>query len=206
MAEAQSFPSKSDQGHQGQGPRAHRLTGSISRLTWWSWWRFRLDKAKPRYSLPLGFSLSSSSPIYLFLSLNYIGPRLHQICSLSSVVVAWTWVLVWVLTMGALAMWWIWLFGVFRFNFWLIWFSDLDGGFVMVLVDSVNTGTASHSTTPEQRYTTFCGTVYGIGIYYTASCGMVSKYPKNRTVYTSTQDGFFYTTLCLRGGDRKSVV
>jgi hypothetical protein len=70
----------------------------------------------------------------------------------------------------------------------------------MVLVDSVNTSTASHRTTPEQRYTTFCGTVYGIGIYYTASCGMVSKYPKNRTVYTSTQDGFFCTTLCLRGG------
>jgi hypothetical protein len=68
MAEAQSFPSESDQGHQGQGPRAHHLTGSVSRLMWWSWWRFRLNKAKPHYSLPLGFSLSLSSPISLSLS------------------------------------------------------------------------------------------------------------------------------------------
>jgi hypothetical protein len=68
MAEAQSFAFESDQGHQGQGPRAHRLTGSVSHLTWWSWWRFWLDKAKPRCSLPLSFSLSSSSPISLSLS------------------------------------------------------------------------------------------------------------------------------------------
>ena len=29
------------------------------------------------------------------------------------------------------------------------WVSDLDGGSVMVLVDPVNTGTASHHTAPE---------------------------------------------------------
>jgi hypothetical protein len=85
---------------------------------------------------------------------------------------------------------------------------------MMVLVNLVNTGTNSHRTALERRYTSLCGTVYGIGIYHTALCGtvygigiyhtalcgtvygigiyhtapcdMVSKYPKNCIVYTPT--------------------
>ena len=154
-------------------------------------------------------SLFSPSQLLSFLKLTDLSlsltTRSNQGCTRSAPCRLWWWC-----EHGFLCGFWRWVlwprcdgFGCFRFLGFrsrLIWFSDLDGGSVMVLVNPINTGTASHHTAPEWRYTSLCGTIYSIGIYHTALCGtvygigiyhttpcdMVSKYPKNRTVYTPT--------------------